>query len=450
MENIKIIRIKFTIGFLFSGFLSFSQNIYTAAGTGTPGFTGDGSSATGAQINGPVGICSDAGGNIYIADWRNHRVRKINTAGVISTFAGTGNPSYSGDGGQAINADVRDPRGVACDGSGNIYIVGDFLVRKVNTAGIISTFAGTGITGFAGDGGLAINAKLGYPEYICFDATGNAYISDFNNSRVRKVNTSGIISTYVGTGIYGNSGDAGLAVNANISAPVGLIVNAQGDLLVADYGSSCIRKVNSSGIISTIVGTGIAGYGGDNSSAINAQIASPCGLGIDGGGNLYISDYGNNRIRKVNTSGIITTIAGNGTAGILGDGGLATSASLNGPSGIVIDATGNIFISDGFNNKVREVCIGDCLAGVQSFEKDMSNLIIYPSPNNGKFKLKIPHNYAGSKLQIINSMGQIVHEELIKSEEIDVITSKLSVGFYSCFIHSETLNTINKKFIIMN
>lgn len=451
MEFITKRSIKFTLGILISGFLSYSQNIYTAAGTGTQGFSGDASFAIAAQLNGPVGVCSDAIGNIYIADWNNHRVRKINTSGIISTFAGTGNPGYSGDGGAAISADIREPRGVACDASGNVYIVGNFLVRKVNSFGIISTFAGTGVTGFAGDGGLATNANLGSPEYICFDMSGNAYISDFNNNRIRKVNTSGIISNYAGTGTFGYSGDGGLAVNANLSAPVGLVVNAQGDLLIADYANNCIRKVDGSGIISTIIGTGSLGFSGDGGNAINAQLASPCGITLDGSGNIYFSDYGNNRIRKVSTSGIITTIAGNGTAGVSGDGALAANASLNGPSGIALDGVGNIYFSDGFNHKVREVCIGDCLAGIKNNDSEHNSLGLYPNPNNGKFQLTYCESLKDGKVEIADAIGQIVYEDAVSYETACIISTKLKPGFYSCIVHQKkTYRPIILKFIVTN
>jgi len=336
-----------------------AQIITTIAGSGTAGFSGDGGQATAATLDYPFGITLDGAGNIYIADTDNNRIRKLNTMGVISTIAGGGSGSTIGDGGQATAAQLNQPLQAIFDPIGNMYIVdfGNQRIRKVNTAGVITTIAGNGIAGFAGDGGQATAARLKHPNEITFDAVGNLYIADQNNQRIRKVNTLGIISTIAGTGVVGFSGDGGQATAAEFNYPCGVSFDAKGNLYIADYFNNRIRMINTSGIISTIAGIGTAGFSGDGGQATVAEINGPNnGIVFDALGNFYIPDALNNRVRKVNTLGIITTLAGNGTAGFSGDGSSALAAELNYPCAVALDSSlCNLYIADGSNNRIRMV-----------------------------------------------------------------------------------------------
>jgi len=342
------------------GYSSLSaQNIYTFAGiSGARGYTGDGGYATLAHLASPRGVATDATGNVYFCDAANDVIRKVNTAGIISTLAGTGAAGYSGDGGAASAAQLSSPLGIAIDAAGNIYIAdqNNDCIRKINTSGIISTIAGVGGTaGFAGDGGAASTALLSRPNSVMVSPAGNIYISDAGSAVVRMINTSGIISTFAGDTVIGYSGDGGPATAASIDRPVGLAMDASGNVYIADASDDVVRKVNTSGVISTFAGTGTAGYSGDGGAALSAQLSAPTGLVFDGSGNLYIADYTNNVIRKVNTSGVISTYAGNGTRGYYGDGGAATSAELNTPFGLAIFGTTNFYIADYGNNVIRRV-----------------------------------------------------------------------------------------------
>ena len=306
----------------------------------------------------------DAVGNLYIADRGNHRVRKVNPSGIITTVAGNGNRGFSGDGGPATSASLSYPSGLTLDASGNLFIADERnrRVRKVSPDGIITTVAGGGGPGL-GDGGPATSASLVNASDVAVDAAGNLYIADIGSNRVRKVNPSGIISTVAGNGDFGFSGDGGPATDASLRYPSGVAVDAAGNLYIAEYGNSRVRKVNPSGIITTVAGNDNRGFSGDGGPATSASLGDPLGVALDAAGNLYIADTLSSRIRKVNPSGIITTVAGNDNRGFSGDGGLATSASLTLSqcfpchSGLVVDGVGNLYIADGFNDSIRKVSI---------------------------------------------------------------------------------------------
>jgi gliding motility-associated-like protein len=339
-----------------------AQVITTFAGNGTIGFSGDGGPAIAAQLFSPSSVCIDNAGNIYIADQQNHVVRKVNSAGIISVFAGTGVSGYSGDGGPANAAQLGIPNGLCIDNLGNIYITDDNknVVRKVDPSGIISTVAGTGVFGYSGDDGSAINAKLFAPGGICTDNNGNIYFAEFGNQVIRKVNLStGIITTVAGNHQLGWWGDGGPAVNASLNSPTSVSIDKEGNLYIADMGNSVIRKVNTSGIISTMAGNRTLGFGGDGGPATDASLKFPFYVYVDDKGNLYISDTGNGAIRMVDENGFINTIAGTGVSGYSGDGGPPTAAKLSSPAGIAIDNAGNIYIAEGGSNVIRK--IGVCL-----------------------------------------------------------------------------------------
>jgi NHL repeat len=263
---------------------------------------------------------------------------------IITTFAGNGTAGSSGNGGTATSAQLNKPNAVCSDNAGNIYIADhhNHVIRKVNSAGIISIFAGTGIEGNSGDGGPAIAANIGWPIGICRDNNGNIYIADRFFCVIRKVDNAGNISTYAGTGVFGYSGDGGPAINAKMFAPSGICIDNGGNLYIAEFGNQIIRKVNSSGIISTVAGIPqMSGYWGDGGPAVDALLASPTDVSCDNLGNYYIADRGNNIVRKVNTSGIITRFAGNGF-GYAGNGGPALAASFHWIYNVLADNLGNL------------------------------------------------------------------------------------------------------------
>jgi hypothetical protein len=338
--------------------------ITTVAGNGTKGYSGDGGNATNASLQSPFGVAVDALGNLFIADTFNHRIRKVDNYGIITTVAGNGTQSYFGDSGAATNAGLIEPTGVAVDAAGNLFIADRFncRIRRVDTNGIIATVAGNGGYGYSGDDGAATNASLRQPWDVTVDSCGNLFIADDGNERIRKVDTNNIIATVAGNGTNSVSGDAGAATNAALSNPVGVAVDASGNLLIADNGNnrilpqgSSIRKVSTNGIITTVAGNGTNSYSGDGGAATNAGLYNPTDVTLDSYGNLFIADQGNNRVRKVDTNGIITTVAGNGTTGYSGDGGAATNASLYNPISVAVDAAGNLFVTDDVNERIRKI-----------------------------------------------------------------------------------------------
>ena len=283
--------------------------------------------------------------------------------GVISTVAGNGTNGYSGDGGAATSAELSNPGGVAVDASGNLFIAdsGNYRIREVGTNGIITTVAGNGTNGYSGDGGPATQAELNVPIGPFLDAFGNLFILDLHNNVIRKVGTDGIITTVAGNGTVGYSGDGGPATKAELYWPNGVAVDASGNLFIADTDNNVIREVGTNGIITTVAGNGYTnsygggGYSGDGGPATQAELYWPSGVAVDAFGNLFIADTGNRRIREVGTDGIISTVAGNGTLGYSGDGGPATKAEWYWPHGVAVDASGNLFIVDVINQRIRGV-----------------------------------------------------------------------------------------------
>jgi sugar lactone lactonase YvrE len=334
--------------------------ITTVAGNGISGYSGDGAPATQAQLRSPSRVAVDTLGNLYIADLGNDMIRKVDTNGIITTVAGS---REYGDGGPATEANLFMPTGAAMDACGNLYIADNYRhrVRKVDADGIITTVAGNGIDGYSGDGGLATEAQLYYPSGIAVDTLGNLYIADSSNYRVRKVDANGIISTFAGNGDWGYSGDGGPAAQAQLDHPLDVAVDALGNVYIADAGNNRIRKVDTNGIISTFAGSGIAGYsgagnfGGDGGPATQALMSWPAGVALDSSGNVYIADHNNSRIRKVDTNGVIATVAGSGDEGYGGDGGPATEAQLQVPLDVAIDTSGNLYIADYYNDRIRKV-----------------------------------------------------------------------------------------------
>ena len=338
--------------------------IHTAAGDGSPGFAGDGGPAVLAKFNQAGGISFDGNGNLFIVDSGNNRLRKVSPAGIISTVAGTGAYGPGGDGGPATSAQLANPQNVAVDAAGNIYLddYGNNRIRKIDLAGNISTVAGNGSAGFSGDGGQAVLAQINFANGLTVDPAGTRlYIADAGNHRIRRVIlASGIISTVAGNGIAGYSGDGGPAVSASLNGPSGVSVDGLGNLYISDDFNARIRKVDPAGNISTIAGNGVHGFSGDGGPATSATLNHPQTMLVDSFGSLFIADTYNNRVRKVGTNGIIETVAGGAYA--LGDGGPASGAQFNGPWDLALDGSGNLYVSDKAQYRVREIVA--CSPGV--------------------------------------------------------------------------------------
>ncbi len=328
-----------------------SGKVTTIAG----GFVGDGNAAALAALNAPEDICIDPSGNLIIADTDHHRIRKVEPSGKISTLAGIGFAGYGGDGGAASSAKLNYPLGVACDAAGNVYISDDVFVRKVDRTGIIRTIAGNGEYGYTGDGGPATAAKLGTPGPMVVEGSGNVYMTDEDFCVIRKIDTAGVISTFAGNGQCDFRGDGGPATAASLDVPLGITVDASGNVYIADTYNHRVRKVSKSGVITSIAGTGENGFGGDNGSALSAQLSYPSGLQFDSAGNLYVADWGNNRIRRIDASGLITTIAGTGEFGFAGDEGPAAAAQFEGATALAVDASNNLYVADDLVYRVRRI-----------------------------------------------------------------------------------------------
>jgi trimeric autotransporter adhesin len=442
--------------FFFISALVQAQNIYTIAGDVNQGFSGDGGQATSnyCELNTPEGVYVDRAGNLYIGDELNDVVRIVNTNGIINVFAGnhTLGEGYSGDNAPATAAQLNNPVGVCGDNTGNIYIAdyGNNVIRMVNTSGIISTIAGTGIRGFSGDSGQATAAQLYWPVFIHIDIHGNLFIADYGNYRIRKVNTLGIIFTVAGNGKHGYTGDGGLADTTELDGASGACADSAGNIYIADANNERIRMVNTSGIISTIAGNGYnagyGGYSGDGGPATDAELGQPTDLYLDASGNIFVTNGSNCRIRQVDTSGIISTMAGNGKEGYSGNGGPATNAELNVPTGICGDSYGNIYFTDQTNEVVRAITYGPLV--INNIENNTS-LTIYPNPANKFLYINTKRLQSGlATLSIMDITGrEMLNCQLpIRNGLFSVDISSLTTGMY--FIRVNTNESqLTQKFI---
>jgi len=335
--------------------------ISTVVGSGSGTYSGDGGPALKAGVPSPTGLAMDSSGNVYILETSTARVRKVTAAGTISTIAGNGTSGFSGDGKAATSAQLFPGHGIAVDGAGNLYIadVINNRIRKVDPSGTITTVAGTGIGqgGFSGDGSPATSAMLNFPNAVAVDTAGNLYIADSSNYRIRRVDkNSGVITTVAGNGNVPQNkqtaNDGGVATQVPIQQPSSVTVDIAGNIYFSD--GARVQRVDTSGIIRTVAGTGTLGDTGDGGPGASAEVKSVAGLAADNSGNLYIAEN-TYRVRRVDASGIITTVAGNGTRGYTGDGGPALSAQFDDPQDVVLDSAGNFYISDSSANVVRKV-----------------------------------------------------------------------------------------------
>lgn len=392
---------------------TFAQTVTTFAGDGSIGST-DGNAAT---FNYPTGIDVDAAGNLFVCDYSGHKIRKITTAGVVSTFAGSGTQGSTN--GTGINATFWNPIDIALDASGNLFVC-DFSsnkIRKITPAGVVTTFAGSGSAGFTNATGIA--ASFRFPNGIAIDTDGNLYVADRNNHSIRKITSAGVVSTLAGTGTQGyvdGQGDT-----AKFNSPSGIAVDASGNVYVADE-SHRIRKITPSGFVSTIAGIGSPSF--TNGTSTVAAFKYPNDLEIDNAGNIYVCDKSNHAIRKVDINGNVTTIAGSGNSGFAN--GTGTNASFKFPDGITIDSDGNIFVADHQNQRIRKITISTT---TELSQKIISQpLQLYPNPVLNFLKIEDRNNNA--EYEIYDFSGRLILEGKLTSSEDKMNVESLVPGYF--------------------
>ncbi|HYD20485.1 MAG TPA: T9SS type A sorting domain-containing protein [Flavipsychrobacter sp.] len=418
-------------------FLSVSSSaqgiINTIGGDGGAGYTGDGGQATAAKIEGPRRATLDAAGNIYFVHQGGHRVRKITPAGIITTVAGTGTPGFSGDGGPATAAQLNVPSDVIVDSAGNLYIADlqNYRVRKVDgTTGIISTIAGNGQNGITGNGGPATAASIFIPYALTLDHGNNLYIA--GNAFIRKVDPNGIITTVCGLGGNMSTGDGGPAINADINVALSLCVDSDDNLYI--LGGARLRMINSAtGIINTVAGNGTYAFGGDGGPALAAAIAAE-DIEMDRYDNLYLADGTNARVRVINTQGIIESVAGTGVIGSTGDGGPPLLCKLGRAAGIGIDTCGNFFITDYSLNRIRKVTYPNCILKANNIIATSASVILYPNPATGI--INIASGFKADQVILSDALGKVIRYEGFKGQENILDVSKLNPGVYFATIIS--------------
>lgn len=404
---------------VFNTFFGFSQTVSTVAGT-TSGYL-DGSVNI-AQFKDPLGICTDNNGNIFVADRSNNRIRKIDASGTntVTTIAGSGVEGYAD--GIGTSAIFGAPKGICIDALGNLYVTDfwNFKIRKITPTGIVTTLAGS-TQGFANGNGTA--AQFGYLEQICIDALGNLYVADAGNSKIRKITPSGTVTTVAGT----TSGYLdGVGTIAKFDYPNGICIDGNNNLYVAEYFSHKIRKITPTGVVSTIAGST---WGFTNGQSTTAQFRYPTGIGRDTSGNLYVTDSGNNMIRKITLSGMVSTYTGSENNGYL-DGSL-NNALFSNPWAIHIK-NNVIYVSEGGSDKIRKITSN---LSSENFESD--NFKLFPNPTTGAFTIEAP-NTTISKVSIYDVLGRMVFTENTNSSFSYTFQNKfLNKGMYKIVVTTE-------------
>ncbi len=410
-----------------------AQYINTVAGNGVAAYTGDGGAANMASFNAVEGMAVDGAGNIYLADKNNNVVRKISNSGVVTTFAGTGVAGYSGNGGAATAAKLNTPSAVATDGAGNVYIAerGNHVVRVVNTAGKIKVYAGSGIEGYSGDGDTAHLGRISTPTALCMDGVGNLYIAEGGSHVIRRVdNGTRIMHTVAGTGSFGNTGDGGMATNATFNTPSGVVVDALGNVYIADAQNNRVRRVDAvTGMVSTVIGTGTPGNTGDGGPATAATVSAPVSVALDMMGNLYVVSRGFHNVRMVNSAGNISHVAGTGAPGYSGDGGLAVTASLRGPRFVFVDGWSRIYIGDQGNNVIRQL---SATASVGNVAALANGFRLYPIPAGNTVHADLTAMSGTVEIRIINATGTTVFVQKVTGGQVlPVSITGIAPGMYT-------------------
>jgi trimeric autotransporter adhesin len=424
-----------------SGFAR-GQNIITVAGSNTPGYSGDTGPATMAELDFPRAIAVGTGGEWYIADGSNNVIRKVSTAGIITTFAGTGLPGYAGDGAAATAAQFDNPWAVVLDKHGNMYVAdaGNNVVRKIDAAGIITTVvgngygAGTSTGGYIGDGAPATAAELFDPIALALDTASNLYVADYQNNVVRKVNGAGIISTIAGTGTAGYSGDGAAATAAELNLPASIAFDKNNVMYFADFYNNVIRNIDTAGNIHTVIGTGygagtgVGWFSGDGGPATAARLAHPFGLAIDTAGNIFFSDVSSYHVREVGANDTINTIAGNSSDGYSGDGGPATAAELSYVYGVTLDTSGSLLIADAFNHVIRKIGSPAAL-GIASSAPKSPSFEMFPNP--ACTTIAITSQLPMTTISVANAVGDVLLRKVqLPSKQATIDLSTLPAGIY--------------------
>ena len=438
MKN--LVSLIFIYCLLIASVSSHAQIITTFAGNGSATISGDNGPATAAGISYSGGGSFDGKGNYYFVNGQNNNtVRMIDTFGIIHTVAGNGTAGYSGDSGPATDAQLNYPWGAVADDSGNIFIADsyNYRVRKVTAAThIITTITGNGISGFNGDG-VATSASIQKVIGLCLDPFGNVYLLD-SGVRIRKIDPSGMITTIAGNGIYGGTGDGGPATNAHINTTYAICSDIGGNIYFGTgLTGAGIRKINRiTGIINPFAGNGNGVYNGDEINA-DAAAFNPHHIFMDPIGKMYISDFSNDRIRMIDNNHIIHTIAGNGTGGFSGDSGPAINAQINHPEGVVVDKCGNVYIGDTQNKRIRKVTINpNCWPlEMQDIESKEDKLLVYPNPAYDE--LTINYDALLSHITITNITGQEVYNTACSSHQTTLPIRHLAPGLYFLKINDQ-------------
>lgn len=416
-----------------------AQYITNIAGTAVAGYGGDTGPATAAQMNGPMAITSDTAGNIWFADRQNDRVRKIDKFGTITTVAGTGTAGYNGDNIPATDAMLNSPFGVAVTADGRLYIsekAGN-RIRMVSIDGMITTIAGTGVMGYNGDSIAATAAQLTYPRGLCIGPDGSLYIADQGNNRERKIDAvTGIITTVAGTGVPGFGGDSGPATAAVLNGPYAMAFDGAGNMFITDVDNQRIRKIAGDGIITTYAGNGTGTYNGDGIPATAASLNEPMWVATDAAGNVYIADAWNQRIRKIDNTGIISTIAGSGVQALGADNIPATDAAFCNPYAIHITPGGTMLIADNCNHRIRKTFPFG--VGIAETHADM-DVSIYPNPSqDGSVTVQIP----SARLYPARIFFTDMYGRQIIAATVSDNTTKFTIdvaGIYVCSVVSSDL-----------
>ncbi len=435
---------KYVLFVLFFSLTGHAQIITTVAGGGT-GDIGDGGPATAANIFFPSGVRFDTNGNLYISEMNRGRVRKVDTSGIITTVAGVSAFGHYGDGGPATAAYILSPWSLALDRFGNIFIAesamaGDFSlgpwVRKVSSSGIITSYAGS-TTGYSGDGGPATAAAFKDITDLAVDKAGNVFVLDGGNRRIRKIGLDGIVTTIAGNGANGDAGDGGPATAASCGNMSGIAIDKDDNIFIA---GAYVRKVDAvTGIITSVAGTGSWGFSGDGGAALDATLGRGT-IAVDDSGIIYLAEQSNNRVRKIDRSGIITTIAGNGTLGFTGDGGPAVDATVYTLFSVCTNAHGDVFIADAIAKSVRKICMKCGGLGVAHLSAT-DEIGLFPDPASSVINLVAPTEI--TRLSIFDASGRLIESKQHHAKNISVDISHLVPGSYYMQING----TITKQFL---
>jgi sugar lactone lactonase YvrE len=397
-----------------------AQVVTTFAGSGVVGALD--ATGTAASFKKPVGVALDAAGNLYVADTGNNIIRKITASGVVTTFAGSG--ATGSDDGNGINASFNSPNAVVVDASGTLFVADSFnhKIRKITAAGVVSTFAGSGTSG--SDDATGIDASFFQPWDIAVDASGNLYVADFNNHKIRKITIAGVVSTFAGSGTTGSSDATGTA--ATFFRPTGITFDNSGTMYVVDSGNHKIRKITTTGVVSTLAGSTTSGS--NDGSGTSAQFFNPYDLAVDASGTVYVTDFGNHKIRMITAAGVVSTFAGASTFG--SNDGSGTSAQFSRPAGITIDAAGILYIGDRENHKIRKITTA---LATSDFDFN-SKVSIYPNPSNSIFNIAIDIN---ATIGVYDLLGK-----QLLSKKIELGTTALDMTAYQAGIY--LLKVINE------